>query len=182
MHISTLGPDHCLQVCVHQAWLLGPSAPCSMPWTDVVWSQMNQCSCKVVRGASVAGLGPTSLAAHTVVKQIADFCMGVLGSFSVAAQSLVANALGQVSLSAASHACWPGGHSQAVCLCQCCFGSGAKSRTTVLISGSMVFTEVNMMYMSAVSKCMDGRCWNDALLLSPFLLEGLHLDSYLTSV
>ena len=51
---------------------------------------------KLRRGLPGTGLGPTTLAAHTVVKQITDFCMGILGSFSTAAQSLVASALGQV--------------------------------------------------------------------------------------
>lgn len=41
------------------------------------------------------GLGPVTLAAHTVVKQIVDFCMALLGSFSTVAQALAASSLGR---------------------------------------------------------------------------------------
>ena len=45
-----------------------------------------------------AALGPVSLAAHTIVKQIIDFAMAIFGCFSTVAQSLVATCLGKVKL------------------------------------------------------------------------------------
>lgn len=42
-----------------------------------------------------AGLGTVTLAAHTIVKQIIDFCLGLLGTFSTVAQTLVAYCLGK---------------------------------------------------------------------------------------
>jgi len=45
-----------------------------------------------------AALGPVSLAAHTIVKQIIDFAMAIFGCFSTVAQSLVATCLGKVGL------------------------------------------------------------------------------------
>ena len=45
-----------------------------------------------------AALGPVSLAAHTIVKQIIDFAMAIFGCFSTVAQSLVATCLGKVRL------------------------------------------------------------------------------------
>jgi len=44
----------------------------------------------------LAGLGTVALAAHTIVKQIVDFCLGLLGTFSTVAQTLVASCLGKV--------------------------------------------------------------------------------------
>ncbi|KAK9812589.1 hypothetical protein WJX73_010830 [Symbiochloris irregularis] len=41
------------------------------------------------------GLGPVPLAAHAVVRQITDFCMALMGSFSTVGQSLVAASLGK---------------------------------------------------------------------------------------
>ena len=52
---------------------------------------------KLVRDAAAA-LGPVSLAAHTIVKQIIDFAMAIFGCFSTVAQSLVATCLGKVRL------------------------------------------------------------------------------------
>ena len=43
-----------------------------------------------------AGLGAVTLAAHTVVKNIVDYANNVFGTFSTAAQSLVASELGKV--------------------------------------------------------------------------------------
>lgn len=42
-----------------------------------------------------AALGPTVLAAHTIVKQIVDFAMAIFGTFSTVAQSLIATCLGK---------------------------------------------------------------------------------------
>ena len=42
------------------------------------------------------GLGTVALAAHTIVKQITDFCLGLLGTFSTVSQALVASCLGKV--------------------------------------------------------------------------------------
>lgn len=51
-----------------------------------------------VRVNFAAALGPVSLAAHTIVKQIIDFAMAIFGCFSTVAQSLVATCLGKVKL------------------------------------------------------------------------------------
>ena len=45
-----------------------------------------------------AALGPVSLAAHTIVKQVIDFAMAIFGCFSTVAQSLVATCLGKVNI------------------------------------------------------------------------------------
>ena len=59
----------------------------------------------------LAGLGTVALAAHTVVKQIVDFCLGLLGTFSTVAQTLVASCLGKVALrsSRSSHVLFQSG-------------------------------------------------------------------------
>ena len=44
------------------------------------------------------GLGTATLAAHTIVKQIIDFCLGLIGTFSTVAQTLIASCLGKVTL------------------------------------------------------------------------------------
>ena len=53
------------------------------------------CDCLV---CARAALGPVSLAAHTIVKQVIDFAMAIFGCFSTVAQSLVATCLGKVGL------------------------------------------------------------------------------------
>ena len=52
-----------------------------------------------------AALGPVSLAAHTIVKQIIDFAMAIFGCFSTVAQSLVATCLGKVTPHQGCSAC-----------------------------------------------------------------------------
>ena len=41
-------------------------------------------------------MGTVTLAAHTIVKQIIDFCLGLLGTFSTVSQTLIASCLGKV--------------------------------------------------------------------------------------
>lgn len=69
------------------------------------WSSGQLVRCMYARPSCNAGLGPVTLAAHTVVKQIVDFCMALLGSFSTVAQALAASSLGRVRAAppAASH-------------------------------------------------------------------------------
>jgi hypothetical protein len=74
------------------------------------------CAETCVAPFACAALGPVTLAAHTIVKQIVDFAMAIFGTFSTVAQSLIATCLGKVpalppllrqSCCAASHACCP---------------------------------------------------------------------------
>lgn len=63
---------------------------------EVVSHQARNEPAHISGGLPGAGLGTVALAAHTVVKQITDFCLGLLGTFSTVSQSLVASCLGEV--------------------------------------------------------------------------------------
>jgi len=79
--------------------LLAPGAPlaaCVAAVAGVVLTAAN----------AAAGLGPASLAAHTIVKQVVDFALAAFGAFSVAAQALVATALGARDPARARAAVW----------------------------------------------------------------------------
>ncbi|CAL5229571.1 g12927 [Coccomyxa viridis] len=79
-----------------------PSLPPLQQWVDTLRPGIPFAFCiaAVVTALLTAtnlatALGPVSLAAHTIVKQIIDFAMAIFGCFSTVAQSLVATCLGK---------------------------------------------------------------------------------------